>query len=123
MEELKTNEEQVEAPLPVLADMDWDEVMKLALDRLRQLCRAEKLDATGKKQDLLDRLNSKKNAGRGRFVQGVTRCCVCGANLHVRKTATSREGDRLYIVRQVRCNGKHAHTYPIKDLIEDKNRA
>lgn len=110
-------------PLPSLADMDWDQLETLNTEQLRQICKAENVQTGGKKKDLLDRLISKKNIGRGRFVQGQTRCCICGATLQVRNTSKQRDGAGLYIVRQVRCTGKHLHTYPIKEKIEADKRA
>jgi len=54
-----------------------------------------------------------------RFVgAGMDKCCICGLKAHVVKVQKEEmEDGRMLITRQIKCTGKHRHTYPMKEIV------
>ena len=115
----KTNEEtQQTGTAESLGDIDIDELKKLGKKQLAAICRIEELPCSGKKSDLLNQLIAKKCGRSRRYVGSLTTCKVCGAPVSVKSTQKEpMEDGRVIVIRQIKCLGKNAHRYPLKEIL------
>jgi len=118
----KDSSEETGQERETLQELGTDEIKNMkgitGLNELRTLCKTEGLPVSGKKDELIDRLLIKKLGKSDRFVPGSIKCLVCGAKARV--TGTTKQpfdGNKILITRQVKCNGKNRHTYPIKEIV------
>lgn len=103
-----------------LASVAIAEIDEMPVDELKELSKIEGLPVTAKKRaELIRQLKTKKIGRDDRYSgRGQTKCCVCGAPVTVKGTIrTTLEDGRILVTRNVRCQGKHKHTYPLKDII------
>ena len=100
-----------------LQEIGTDEIKDMKLNELRTLCSTEELPVSGKKDELVDRLLIKKLGKSDRFVPGSIKCLICGAKARVTKTVKQSYEGKTLITRQVKCDGKNRHTYPIKEIV------
>ncbi|HUW18257.1 MAG TPA: hypothetical protein VMW16_03060 [Sedimentisphaerales bacterium] len=102
-----------------LKEVTIDQLAKLKINELRHLCEEEGLETGGKRMDLFKRLFVQKTGRSDTFSPANTKCRIC--NEPVKVTGTQRrqltEG-RTLVTRQIRCTGKHRHTYPLKEIIQ-----
>lgn len=109
---------------PPLAEISTEGLGKRTKAYLAGLCRSAGLPDDGLKAELIERLTGAKESrvpglrpGDAGHVHGRTRCRYCGAGVRVMRTARQElEDDRTLITRYVRCNGRHQHSYPIKEI-------
>ena len=103
-----------------LDGMTVDGISKLKINELRGLCRAEGLPAGGKKAELIKRLITARRGIADRFVgAGMLKCKVCSQPAKVVSTKKKTlDNGRTLVVRQVKCTGRHGHTYPLKSIID-----
>jgi len=88
------------------------------LNELRSLCKIAGLATAGKKAELIDRLHAHTAGQSDRWVGKLTACKVCGARVMVSRTITqSLDDNRTLVTRYVRCQGRHRHTYPLKEVV------
>lgn len=79
----------------------------LTVRELGELCRAAGIPATGKKAELIGRLEVHHFGSAGRPIHGRTLCTVCKAP--ARCTGTRRIDGT--VVRSYRCTGRRRHTF------------
>ena len=58
----------------------------------------------------------------GRFLGGGTaKCEVCNLPAQVKSTKKTEMPDgRTLVTRQMKCTGRHGHTYPLKEIVGKK---
>ena len=101
-----------------LAEIKTEELPKMKVAELRELCKAEGLSSSGIKKELLKRLLTKKLGRSDRFVGDLTKCRYCGSLVRVIGTDTKVISDeKTLVTRSVRCSGKHRHAYQLKEII------
>ena len=107
-----------------LSNVSLEEINKMKMAELRQLCKAEGLKIGGPKNELQQRLRIRKTGRSDRYVGQETRCAICGERIKVTCTiSTVMDDGRTLITRTVRCSGKNKHTYPLKEIVEpEKNQ-
>lgn len=102
-----------------LAELSDDDIKNMKKIPLQALCRKEQLSPSGNKDELVDRLMLKKYGRSDRYYNTMTKCRICSSAVSVngKKTEPMKDG-RILVTRQIKCKGKHHHTYPLKDIIE-----
>lgn len=101
-----------------LADLNVSQIKEFLKDDLIALCEVEKLPVGGTKKELIDRLITKKMGRSDRYVGRLTKCKVCGKSVVVKGTARTPFGDgETLVTRNIRCTGKNAHSYPLKEVV------
>jgi len=105
--------------------MDAEEIAASSINVLRALCKAERLKAGGGKGDLAARLIAKKQGVSDRYVgPPLTRCKVCSEQVSVRRTQRIPQDDgRVLVIRDVKCRGRHGHTYKLSEVVGKKKEA
>ena len=105
-----------------LKEVTIDQLAKLNLNELRHLCKEEGLEIGGKKMDLFKRLFVQKTGRSDTFSPANTKCKICNEPIKVMGTQKRQlSGGRILITRQIRCTGKHRHTYPLKEIIKPES--
>ena len=95
-----------------------DELKKLNKKRLAAICKKEGLPSSGTKDELINRLIAKRFGTSRRYVGPLTTCKVCGAGVFVKSTEQNPLGDgRMMVTRHIKCKGKNAHRYPLKEIV------
>jgi len=88
---------------------------ELTYPELKSMCKQQGLSGAGKKVDLIKRLTIAKEGNMAKHVHGRTKCRICGERTAVMGTSRKKMSDgRILVTRQMRCVGKHHHTYPLK---------
>ncbi len=101
-----------------LSEIGIDKLKALGKKQLAAICRAEDLPCSGKKSDLVNQLIAKKFGTSKRYVGSLTTCKVCAAGVMVKGTRTEPMDDgRVMVIRQIKCKGKNAHRYPLKECL------
>ena len=101
-----------------LKEVTIDQLAELNINELRNLCKEEGLEIGGKRTDLFKRLFVQKTGRSDTFSPANTRCRICSNPVKVMGTQKRQLTDgRTLITRQIRCTGKHRHTYPLKEII------
>lgn len=102
----------------VLKEVTIDQLAKLKINEMRRLCEEEGLETGGKKTDLFKRLFVQKTGRSDTFSPANTKCKICSEPVKVTRTQRQQLTDgRILVTRQVRCTGKHRHTYRLKEII------
>ena len=102
-----------------LKEVTIDQLAKLNINELRHLCKEEGLETGGEKGVLLKRLIVQKTGRSDRFISTKTRCKICCEPAKVVSTRRRElSNGRILMTRQLRCTGKHRHTYPLKEIIK-----
>ena len=92
---------------------------ELTLAQLRTACKENSLPAGGGKKDLRGRLRRHLFGSSEQHTPAMTKCRICGARASVAGTRKRRMADgRLMVTRQMRCHGKHRHSYPLPEIVE-----
>ena len=102
-----------------LASVSIAEIEAMTVGELKELSKISALPVTGKRGELIKQLKVKKIGRADRYAgPGQTKCCVCDAAVTVKGTTRATLDDgRILITRSVRCQGKHKHTYPLKEIV------
>ena len=104
-----------------LADLTDEDLKGMKKTPFQELCRTEELSPSGNKEELLDRLMLKKYGLSNQYVNTMTKCKVCSAAVHVTGTKkTPLKDGRILWTRQIKCRGRHHHTYPLKDILQQE---
>ena len=107
-----------------LSDVKAGDIGEMKINQLRELCRIEEMKVGGSKKELIDRLLIKKTGRSDRYTSQFPKCRVCGAKVIVKGTDRKPLDDgRTLVTRNIRCIGKHRHTYPIKELLSTEEPA
>ena len=108
---------EAQAKYPPLAEIAIETLGRKTKAYLAGLCRSEGLPEAGLKSELIERLTAAKHGGAAGYVPGKTLCRYCGAPVKVTKTVPQEMGDgRILITRQLRCEGRNRHSYPVKEI-------
>jgi len=87
---------------------------------LRRWSISADLGADGKSADIRERLTaaiSGASGPQGKHTHGRTPCEICGKPARVTNTKRTKMADgRTLVTRQMKCTGKHKHTYPLKKI-------
>jgi len=113
----KNKNKKPTTPAKRLDEMTILDLKKMGVDKLRGCCKKEKVSAKGDKDDLIERLRPKVRRITKQYIEGVTVCGYCGADIGVR--GTSKEplaNGRVRVTRQIKCRGKHGHKYPLTEI-------
>jgi len=96
-----------------------ENVTQPKINELRRMCREKGLPTGGTKKELSQRLLTEATAGTDRFAgAGTLKCKVCSLTVKVTSTQkTTLEDGRTLITRQVKCTGKHGHTYSLPEIL------
>lgn len=106
-------------PAKRLDEMTILDLQKMDADRLRGRCKTAGLSVKGKKDDLIERLRSRVRRITKRYIEGITTCAYCPADIMVTGTDKQPLADgRVLVVRQIKCKGRHHHKYPLKEVAE-----
>lgn len=92
-----------------------------SINNLRDECQRRGLPIGGSKKELAERLAVAEGGVANRYVGGgiALKCQICNLRAKVTKTASRDLGDgRTLITRQVKCIGRHGHTYPIREIVK-----
>lgn len=101
---------------PTLETLSDEEIKDMSAQKLSDLCKDEDLVQKGTKNDKIKRLFLKKYGISDRYVNLMTKCRVCHHAVRVIGTDTKKLPDgRTFVTRNVKCIGRHRHTYPIKE--------
>jgi len=104
-----------------LADIEAGQIETLKVEHLRKLCKVEGIKISGKKGELVKRLLLKKSGQSTSYTGQLTKCRICGSPVRVTGTNRKTLGDgRILVTRQIRCAGRHKHTYPLKEIVDGK---
>ncbi len=96
---------------------------ELTVAQLRQMCKDEGLAALGNKAELVKRLSIKKFGPSDTHEPARTKCKFCSAQVRVTGTHRDKMKDgRTMVTRQVRCAGRHRHSYPLKNIVGEKTK-
>ncbi len=98
------------------ADIAVGQIERLGVKELRRLCGEENLSTDGKKEDFAARLIIQKGGITDRYAGQLTRCKVCRSPVRVTGTTSKAIASGTLVIRQIKCRGKHCHTYPLKEL-------
>jgi len=100
-----------------------EEIKDLNVNELKAECRAEKLPTTGDKQTLAKRVKVNKMGSATKFTGGgMVKCKICNMPAGVRKVIRKKMDDgRIMVTRQIRCTGRHGHTYPLSEIVKADN--
>ncbi len=112
-----TEQNQNETPIDLKTIQD-SEIEAMTGKDLAELCEDQGLAKKGNKKTLIGRIFLKKYGRGNKYVGLMTKCKVCGAK--VRVTGTKKESmddGRTMVTRGIKCYGKHAHTYTLKNPI------
>jgi len=101
-----------------LSDVKAGDIGEMKMNQLRELCRIEEMKVGGSKKELIDRLLIKKTGRSDRYAGQQTCCRICGARVIVKGTDSKTLDDgRTVVTRNIRCLGRHKHTYPLKEIL------
>jgi len=107
--------EQPEISLKTMADED---IKKMKKEPLKDLCKKEGLLYSGTVASLIKRLFLKKYGHTDRYICMMTKCGVCHASVKVTSTKKiARKDGSIVIMRQLKCSGKHKHTFSKTEII------
>ena len=85
---------------------------------LQIVCKEHKLPYMGKKADLIKRLTVKLAGKADKYTGQLTKCKICGMPVSIISTTTKKMANgKILVARQVRCLGRHRHTYPLKEVV------
>jgi len=108
-------------PLAAMGGHSLAELGRKTVPELQTLAQAAGLGTGGRKGDLLARLRAAKSGGAAGYVPGKTLCTVCKAPTDVKGTKTEEmEDGRILVTRYLRCRGKHRHSYPQREIQDQK---
>lgn len=100
-----------------LKEITIEQLKKFNTNELRHLCKKERLETVGPKQVLFKRLLVQKTGRSDKFTPARTKCVICFEPVKVVRTQRKELADGCILVtRQVRCTGRHRHTYPLKEI-------
>ena len=117
-EEKKNPDDQTNEPIDLTKIEDADIKSMNAAD-LAEFCGDQGLKKKGRKEELIARLMTKKYGQSGRYIQGLTKCRFCQADVVVTGTKKQPDGEgKTMITRQIKCRGKHSHRYPLKEIVK-----
>jgi len=109
---------QVAAGKDILADISIENITRLDVKELTDLCKKVGLSAVGRKKDLIEKLVIKKSGKSGAYTGQFTKCQFCGEKVRVMNTRNQNMLDgRILVIRSVRCDGKHRHQYPLTSIV------
>jgi membrane-bound inhibitor of C-type lysozyme len=101
--------------------MMTENITQPTIDELRKMCQAKGLPADGTKKELVKRLTVATTASTNKFTgNGTLKCQIC--NLAVKIVNTKRktlQDGRVLVTRQVKCTGKHGHTYSVPEILKN----
>lgn len=103
---------QVEKEKTNFAKMSFIELKRIAA---KMAIRTGDLDG-GDKERLVKRIILKKFGQSKKYIPGLTACQVCGEEVRVKGQSRDVEDGQMIVTRTVKCTGKHAHTYPLKEI-------
>ncbi len=107
------------APAKRLDEMTILDLQKMGVDGLRGQCKKAGVSAKGGKDALIERLRPRVRRITKRYIEGVTTCAYCPADIQVTGTEKQPMPDgRVFVVRQIKCKGKHHHKYPLKETVK-----
>ena len=118
--EAEAKEKKRSTPEVKFADIGVDEIEDLSAKDLKRLCREESLSTDGKKEDMSARLIIQKGGITDRYAGQLTRCKVCRAPVRVTGTNNKPTASGTVVTRQIKCRGKHCHTYPLAEVARPK---
>jgi RNase P subunit RPR2 len=96
---------------------------KLDTKELQAVAETLGLDTTGKHQELIDRIIKARVARSKQYVGKLTICQLCGKPVIVQRTMSTQMSDgRTLKTRYVKCQGKGRHTYPIKNIEDNRGK-
>jgi len=78
--------------------------------------------AAEEKERLVKRIILKKYGEAKTYIPGLTRCQFCGDEVRVTGTTRDIEDGQMIIVRTVKCTGRNAHTYPLKEIYREDEK-
>ena len=101
-----------------LDEMTILDLQKMDVNKLRGRCKAAGLSGKGAKDALIERLRPRVRRITRRYIEGVTTCAYCPADIMVTGTDKQPMADgRVMVTRQIKCKGKHNHKYPLKETV------
>ena len=107
------------SPAKRLDEMTILDLQKMSIANLRSRCAAAKMSVAGDKEELIERLRPKVGRITRQYIEGVTTCAYCPADIVVVGTDKQPMPDgRVLVVRQIKCKGRHNHKYPLKELVK-----
>ena len=91
----------------------------LSIRELQSRAKAAGLGTSRSKAALIERLEAIPAVRVTHHVHGTTLCRICRAKTKVTNTKKHTMADgRSLITRQMRCVGKHRHTYPLREIVK-----
>ena len=109
------NNKKPEITLESVSDEDLKNMKK---PLLKKLCKDEGLLCSGKVVDLVNRLFLKKYGHSDKYISMMTKCGVCHASVKVTNTKkTPRKDGSVVVVRQLRCSGRHKHSFSKTEIV------